>query len=312
MISVLLATHNGADTIERTLAAMSEIRAPADGWELLVVNNASTDDTEQRVLAWSERLPLRLLVEPRLGKAAAINTGLGHVSGDLIVMTDDDVLPDVDWLQEWRRVADALPQCSLFGGAIAPEFDGLPPAWTMPESSYTVLYGETPSYAEGEIEPRNVSGANIAIRASLLTQGWRFGEAFLVGKRGLMGEDADFVRRLGDAGYKVGFAPTARVRHIIHPEQKSWRWIQNRFFRIGRTEFMLEDVKSGKHGPVFQFPYWRFRRAAGLIPRMMVSRLRGDQATLFAQARTLAYDLGAVRQAAGLVWERWHVPLPKA
>lgn len=304
MISVLLATHNGADTIERTLAAMSVLRAPSDGWELIVVNNASTDDTERRVLAWRDRLPLHYLVESRLGKAAAINTGLEHVTGDLIVMTDDDVLPDAGWLVEWRRAADALPQCSVLGGAIVPEFDGPPPVWTMPESSYTVLYGATPPYAEGEIEPRNVSGANIAVRASLLAQGWRFGEDFLVGKRGLMGEDADFVRRAGAAGHKVGFAPTARLRHIIHPEQKSWRWIQNRFFRIGRTEFMLEDVKPGHDGPVFQFPFWRFRRAMGLIPRMLFSRLRGEHAALFAQGRTLAYDLGAIRQAATLVWER--------
>jgi GT2 family glycosyltransferase len=305
MISVLLATHNGVDTIERTLAAMSEIRAPAEGWELVVVNNASTDDTERRVLEWRDKLPLRYLVEPRLGKAAAINAGLGRVTGDLVVMTDDDVLPDPDWLLEWRRAADSLPQCSVFGGAIIPEFDGPPPVWTMPEGSYTVLYGETPPYGEGEIEPRNVSGANIAVRASLLAQGWRFGEAFLVGKRGLMGEDADFVRRLGAAGQKVGFAPTARVRHIIHPEQKSWRWIQNRFFRIGRTMFMLEDVKPGKDGPVFRIPYWRFRRTPSLLWRMFLSRVRGDRKALFAQAQILANDLGAIWQAVSLTWERF-------
>src|SRR5690606_12127703 len=46
MLSVLMATHNGADTIERTLAAMSVMEPPAGGWTLIVVNNASTDDTE--------------------------------------------------------------------------------------------------------------------------------------------------------------------------------------------------------------------------------------------------------------------------
>lgn len=305
MLSVLLATHNGADTIGRTLAAMSTLHPPADGWELIIVNNASTDDTEQHILKWRDRLPLRYLVEPRLGKSFAINSGLQQASGDLIVMTDDDVLPDPDWLLEWQRVAAALPQCTVFGGAIIPEFDGPPPPWPMPEGSYTILYGETPRYTEGEIEPRNVSGANIAIRSSLLGQGWRFGEAFLVGNKGLMGEDADFVRRLGAAGHKVGFAPMARVRHIIHPEQKSWRWIQNRFFRMGRTLFMLEDVTPGANGPVFQFPYWRIRRAGELLVRMLLSRVRGDKAAAFALARSFAYDLGAIRQAASLTWERF-------
>ncbi len=58
MISVLMATHNGADTIGRTLAAMSELEAPADGWKLVIVNNGSTDDTEAHILKWRERLPL--------------------------------------------------------------------------------------------------------------------------------------------------------------------------------------------------------------------------------------------------------------
>lgn len=297
MLSVLLATHNGSDTIERTLAAMAELRAPPGGWKLVVVNNASTDDTEALILKWRDRLPLDYVVEPRLGKSAAINTALTRAEGDFFVMTDDDVLPDSDWLVEWRRVADAYPQCSVFGGAIIPEFDGAPPAWPMPEWCHTVLYGKTPCYAEGEIAPENVSGANMCIRRAVYEAGWRFGEGFMVGSQGLMGEDADLVRRLASQGLKVGFAPTAVVRHIIHRRQVSLGWMQKRFFRHGRTMFMAEDVRQDADRLVFAFPWQRMLRALRSMGRLVLASPGGDKAEMFRQMTTISYDLGAIKQA---------------
>lgn len=311
MLSVLLATHNGADTIDRTLAAMSMMDAPAGGWKLVVVNNASTDDTEARVLAWRDRLPLEYIVEPKLGKSSALNTALGHAVGDLIIMTDDDVLPDRTWLTEWRRMGDAYPEISIFGGVTVPDFEGSLPDWAMPEQCYTVLYGQTPIQPEGEIAPIDVSGANMAIRKSISDQGWRFVEGFLVGKHGLMGEDSDFVRRLAAKGHKVGFAPKARVRHIVHQNQVSWWWIQRRLFRHGRTMFMLEDVHEDEASRqlVFRFPWWRLRAAAGLALRLLILVPSRDKARIFRQALDLAYALGATSQALTLIWRRHSFPM---
>ncbi len=295
MISVLLATYNGADTIDRTLAAMAELEIPADGWELIIVNNASTDDTPSRILKWRGRLPLKYLVEPRLGKSRAMNTALGNAQGDFIVMTDDDVLPDRAWLTEWRRTADAFPGCSIFGGAIVPEFGAFPPTWSMPRSSLTVLYGQTPDLAEGETAPIDVSGGNMAIRKSVFDQGCRFDENFLIGIDGLMGEDAEFVKRAWGHGFKVGFAPRARLRHIIHKHQMSWRWIFHRFYRHGQTMFTLEEMRAGPG--VNRFPIWRIRRAATSLLQLIFAAPRFSKERIFTHTRALAYDLGALRQA---------------
>ena len=85
MLSVLIATHNGADTISRTLAAMSKLEAPSGGWKLVVVNNASTDETESLILQWRGKLPLKYVIEPQIGKPAAMNSALEHAEGDLII-----------------------------------------------------------------------------------------------------------------------------------------------------------------------------------------------------------------------------------
>jgi glycosyltransferase involved in cell wall biosynthesis len=298
MLSVLIATHNGVDTIEQTLQAMSELDSPRGGWKLIIVNNASTDDSEGRILSWKDRLPLHYLVEPRLGKSVAMNTALSHAEGDFIVMTDDDVLPRRDWLKEWRRVADAYPHLDAFGGAIVPQFPNAPP-WPMPDSSLTVLYAATPPFAEGEIEGADVSGPNMAVRASVRDEGWRFGQGFMVGSQGLMGEDSDFIRRLVKAGHGVGFAPNAVVRHIIQEEQMSWWWMQRRFFRHGRTMFMFEaeELGAGAADERAAFPRWRVRRVAATALKLLLAAPRRDRGRTFALARSLAYDLGALKQA---------------
>jgi GT2 family glycosyltransferase len=299
MISVLMATHNGSDTIDRTLAAMSALEAPADGWELVIVNNASTDDTEARILKWKDRLPLEYAVEPSLGKSKAMNRALAMARGELIVMTDDDVLPDRDWLVQWRRTADALPQCAVFGGAIVPEFDDTPPSWAMPVTWLTVLYAQTPDYAEGEIGPHNVSGPNMAVRRPVLEQGERFDEKFLVGKYGLMGEDAEFVRRASERGHRIGFAPRARIRHIVQKDQLSLRWIHHRFFRHGRTMFMLDEVHEDAATKElnFAFPRWRIRRTATALLKLVAVMPSLSKQRIFGQTRSIAYDLGALKQA---------------
>src|SRR6202012_5354683 len=102
---------------------------------------------------------------------------------------------------------------------IVPQFDSGPPPSGIPSYCYGVLYGASPAYAEGQIEAEadtslfSIAGANMAIRKSIYERGGKFDETFLVGSGGLMGEDTEFVKRLSNLGYKVGFTPNARVRH---------------------------------------------------------------------------------------------------
>lgn len=303
MLSVLIATHNGADTIGRTFEAMHTLIAPEGGWELIVVNNASTDRTKDVIRDWQDRLPLTYLEEPRLGKSFAINRALEASRGDLIVMTDDDVLPNADWLTEWHRVAKSFPDCSVFGGAIIPEFGALPPDY-VPKYWYGVLYGASPQYKEGPLEPRenglfDISGGNFAIRRSVYNDGALFDQSFQIGLNGLMGEDTEFVRRLGTSRYKVCFTPNAGLRHIIHNHQASWRWIHHRFYRHGRCMFTLLETRwnPSTQKREFKFPWSRFRSATGSFLRLLLATLRSDKSASSKQSIALAYDLGAIHQA---------------
>jgi glycosyltransferase involved in cell wall biosynthesis len=97
-ISVVLCTRNGAASIADQLAALaSQIDVPI--WELVVVDNGSTDGTAAIVTRWSDRLPLRLVPAPAArGLAAARNVGVAASTAPLLAFCDDDDVVDSSWL----------------------------------------------------------------------------------------------------------------------------------------------------------------------------------------------------------------------
>ena len=89
-------------------------------WELLVVNNRCTDDTDSVIARHQMRLPLRRLFEPEPGLSNARNCAVAAAQGDLMLWTDDDVLIDRDWLEAYVAAASKWPDAGYFGGRIEP------------------------------------------------------------------------------------------------------------------------------------------------------------------------------------------------
>jgi hypothetical protein len=302
MLTVLIATHNGTDTLGRTLERFCQLAAPPGGWKLLVVNNASTDRTEELVLGFGDRLPLEYLVEPSLGKPYALNTGLEHISGDLVVFADDDVLPEPDWLAAWRSAVDRNPEYAIFGGAIEPLYERNPPEWLSRTDWTGVLFSQTDPHSEGPIPPiGSIFGPNMAVRTAALADGTRFDERYLAGPMGLLGDETDFVTRLAARGNKTCFVPSAKVRHIVHPSQFAWWWMLKRFHRHGRTLLIVEVQRNGRRAPeMFQAPRHLIRRAVTAAATLPLALLSCDSFRIFSHLRRIAYDLGSIAQARAL------------
>ncbi|MGH7029226.1 MAG: glycosyltransferase [Stellaceae bacterium] len=301
MLTVLIATHNGTDTLGRTLEQFCALVPPPGGWKLLVVNNASTDRTEELVLSFRNRLPLEYLLEPRLGKPYALNTGLDHISGDLVVFADDDVLPDPDWLIAWRDAVDRYPECSIFGGAIDLLYERDPPEWLPRTGWERILFGRSHAWPEGPAPLECAFGANMAMRATALADSARFDERFFAGPLGIMGEETDLVHRLAARGYRVCFAPAARVRHIVDPRQLTWRWMLKRFYRFGKSQFTFEVQWNGRQAPeILRAPRYLIRRvisSAAMVPILLLSC---DGFRIFSHLRPIAHDLGGIMQSRAL------------
>lgn len=239
MLTTVFATRNRAAALPRVLDAFARLQAPPGGWKLIIVDNGSTDATAAVVRGYADRLPLTLLHCAAPGKNRALNTALPALEGDLIVFTDDDVLPAPDWLAQLRAAADAEPGATLFGGTVLPDWPAPVPAWLSDEVvEFSVLYARNQRPA-GPCRPIEIYGPNMAVRRSVFDAGTRFADH--VGPDATnplyaMGSETELLRRLEAQGHQAFFVAAARVGHIIRPEQMQESWILERAFRYGVGE----------------------------------------------------------------------------
>ena len=99
--SIILPSRSGSDTLPLVLEALAAIERPQCGVEIVLVDNASTDETPQLMARFAAAHGAQVLAEPRPGKSHALNTGIDASSGDLIVFLDDDAIPDRDWISSF-------------------------------------------------------------------------------------------------------------------------------------------------------------------------------------------------------------------
>jgi len=257
VISVLLATHNGAGTLGRVLDAYAELLTDDIRWHMVVVDNASTDATAILLEQYARRLPLLPLRTERRGKNVALNLGLEHCRGDLVVLTDDDAVPAKEWLRSWMATSTSQPLFDVFAGRIDPLWpDGGCPEWIPRLIDMGAVFAITPErMSEGPVDAVWVWGPNMAVRRSVFDAGFRFDES--VGPAAgqyRMGSETELTVRLQRAGHRAWYAPDIRVGHIIRPEQLDQRWIMRRAYRVGRQTFQAvrHAVQSGAQGPTFR------------------------------------------------------------
>ena len=111
---------------------MTKLRIPAGvEWKLLVANNHCTDNTDEVIARFADRLPIRRVFESRLGKSYACNLLVREATGDLILWTDDDVLVDSEWLVAYLDAAKAWPEAAFWGGRVDPLYGSVPPGWVV-------------------------------------------------------------------------------------------------------------------------------------------------------------------------------------
>jgi glucosyl-dolichyl phosphate glucuronosyltransferase len=123
-VSVVLCTWNNCGPLAVTLDALCRCIIPANlKWELVLVNNNRTDETQRVAHAFAEKLPLRYVDEPRQGLSRAKNAGLKAASGRLVVFTDDDVRFCPEWLVTYWSAFQERPFGLYFGGPIACEYE---------------------------------------------------------------------------------------------------------------------------------------------------------------------------------------------
>jgi glycosyltransferase involved in cell wall biosynthesis len=262
LVTVAICTWNRSKLLDQTLAEMQKLVIPEGArWELIVVNNNSTDDTEEVLARYADKLPLMRLFEPRAGKSYAANLALEHVSGDLLIWTDDDVLAEPDWIANYLAASERWPDASFFAGAIDPWFESEPPRWikryiTRLRGVYVIVdYGtEERLVRAGD----GIYGANMAFRTSVAKQFPLNTDLGRIKGELIGADDTDLVRRVTQAGYLGVVLPNAKVRHFV-PASRS------NLFIVGA----MKAGTSSLHEYLHQHPQIfmsRIQRAAVFCP----------------------------------------------
>lgn len=239
-VTIAICTWNRAALLDQTLTALHRLEIPSGTqWDVLVVNNACTDDTDSVLARHAQHLPLRRLHEATPGKSHALNAAIAAIDSDLILWTDDDVLVDQQWLAEYVRAAAARPDVAFFGGTILPWFESEPPAWIRENWSLVAnVYGAREfSQCSAPIDGHELPyGANFAIRTSVQQ---RFPYNPRLGKvrtGTLRGEETELFLRLLADGHRGQWCGTARLSHFIPKAQQTERYIRQYLYGIGQTQ----------------------------------------------------------------------------
>ena len=269
-ITVAICTWNRDALLDQTLLQMRKLRIPEGvTWELLVVNNKCTDDTDSVIAKHEPHLPLRRLFEPKQGLSNARNCAVSAAQGELFIWTDDDVLVEPDWITEYVSAADRFPRAGFFGGTVDPWFASDPPRWV--HGNLDRLEGP---FALRQLGPEvrvlanteQVFGANMAFRTKLLKE-FEFNSALgRVGKEMLSGEETDLVVRLRATGWSGVWIGTARVRHYIPAERLTAAYVWKFFHGLGRTN-QRKNPSDPNCPQLFGVPRW-------VIVRYLAARVR--------------------------------------
>ena len=278
-LSVLVCTWNNSRRLRLMLEALCQCEIPSGvRWEVVLVNNNCTDDTDTAAQEFAGRLPLVCVHEPEQGKSAALNTGMRHVRGRLVVHGDDDILPATGWIAAYWRAYCARPCGWYFGGPVASEFEGEPPHPELlalaPASVRGLSYGEE----ELELEAgRWFIGLNWAAPAEALRRAGEYSTQLgpnpaSGGDR--VGEETEMMMRLGSQGCRAWWVPEARVRHLIPASKSCLGHIAARMESAAAAE-VLSRPESARGRTLVGVPLWAYGRALHLAARWAYSRLRG-------------------------------------
>jgi glycosyltransferase involved in cell wall biosynthesis len=243
-VSVVICCHNSARLLPNTLAHLKRQRVSAAiDWEVLIIDNASTDNTAsvaERVWDDNGLAPLRVVREDRLGLSYARERAFEEARFEIVCFVDDDNWINPDWV---RKVSEAFGKDSdlaATGSLVYPAFETAPAGWWYDYGvDYFALTGE-PSNA-----PWFIKGAGMAIRREAWQALRQLGfTSRLVDRSGETlsgGGDTELTTALRLNGWKLAILPELRVRHFMPNRRLEWTYLR-KLVRGYSTAHVLLDA----------------------------------------------------------------------
>jgi glucosyl-dolichyl phosphate glucuronosyltransferase len=295
-ISVILCTYNRCQGVTQTLSSIAASALPPSvEWEVLVVDNHSTDQTREVVEDFCRQHPahFRYVLEPHMGKSYALKTGIREARGDVIAFTDDDVIVEPTWLHNLTSKLFSGEWAGA-GGRIVLEWPTSLPDWLASEGPWA-RHG-LPAFDQGDEAKPLVGppfGANMAIRKEMFQKYGVFRmDLGPSPNRDIPrpGEDTEFGRRLIAAGERLRYEPSAVVYHPVEESRLNKKYFLDWWFDFGRAHARVFQIQPLRQ--LCNLLAWKLRGMAASDPqrrffsRLVVRERLGELSEFFSQLLT--------------------------
>jgi glucosyl-dolichyl phosphate glucuronosyltransferase len=248
LISVVVCTFNRVLLLERCLESLVNQSLSDQDFEVLIVDNLSTDQTPELIHRYRTHHPsLRSTVATQQGLSCARNVGWQTARGRYIAYIDDDAMAEPDWLTTMAQFIADYPEVAVFGGPYDAYTLSDLPTWFPPE------YGRL-SFGD-QIHPIQlveewIPGSNMVFRRNILEQFGGFDEALgMKGTTTAYMEEIDLLLKLNAQGIEILYVPTLKVRHLIADYKMSLGWLLKSLYAAGCSaqQTTLHDRTASTH-----------------------------------------------------------------
>ncbi len=275
-VSLIFATYNGEHTLNRLFDSLQKQQNIDDlKWNIIVVDNSSTDKTPDIINHYQSSLPIIAKSENKQGKNAALNNAISDLEqlGDLVIISDDDVVFSENFIYTYYKMTQNCDGYDVFGGTIQPLWEQEPTPELMKGIPLSPAFALNNTNASGEISPCGIFGPNMAVRKSIFTSGITFNEAIgPKGKNYPMGSETEFLTRLKNKGYKAYFFSEVIVEHIVRKWQFEQKWLNNRAYKAGRGAVYYQIVGNDFEPNVKSicgYPRWALLRVLKIYVKLL-------------------------------------------
>lgn len=240
-LSLIISTFNRGEKLLGTLRSLTRQTLPFELFEVAVVNNNSSDNTQtivERFFSEHPELNLKILFEPRQGLSHARNCGIAATEGEYVVFMDDDEVADENLLKVYYDFFENNSGAVGAGGLMLPVYETKKPRWMSkytegPISGTLHLGKRAKPFPKGSF----FIGGNMAIRRTAFSRHGLFNPE--LGRKGdllLAGEEKDIFNRITSDGTPCYYLPMAVVHHLIPQSRLTEEYFTEVCYRIGCSE----------------------------------------------------------------------------
>lgn len=250
-ISIVICCHNSSQRLSTTLAHLAQQHTPSHiPWEIIVVDNASTDNTAQvaqNYLIGRTSTPLRVVCEPQPGLIFARQRGFREAQYEFVNFIDDDNWVASNWVETIYRVMLEHPEAGACGGKSEAVAEVDLPVWLKRHEGKYAIGNQAEASCDVTWTRGYLWGAGLTIRKSawefLISNGFSPLLTGRIGGRLAAGDDSEICLALRLAGWKLWYDERLEIQHYLSAARLRWDYLKRLVRGFGASSVLLSVYK---------------------------------------------------------------------